>query len=348
MTRCTGIRRATFLLALAALATPFITDATVEAQAATVQVSGRVTSGTAGVTVPDGLTVRLIALDGSNVSTAAEAATRDGRYALSAAVTPGRTYMPHLAYEGVDYLGEPIAPAAAGTPVQRDFLVYATTREAPALTITSTTVTLVAIDREAHRLGFAREDTVANPGDRVYVGSGGGAPEGNVTLRIPAPDGTLEASGAGTPDAFRLERGVVMAAVPIRPGAPTTVVTRYLVGYDAAANTYRLRVTAPLPSERIAVRVPAGYTRLRAASGATAAPDERTAEGDAGEVLQVVRSSASTPPGGGILVDLIGLSGRLQANPLTEGAGALAGSALALVVLAAGVLVGLRRRARPA
>ena len=314
-----------------------------QAQAATLQVTGRVTSGTAGAAVPEGLIVRLIALDGTNASTAAQAATRDGRYALTAAATGGRTYIPHLVYEAIDYFGDPIgSDAATSAPAQRDFLVYATTREQPALTIASTAVTLVAIDRQAHQLGFTREDAIANPGDRVYLGNDDG-----VTLHLPAPDGTIEASGIGTPEAFRLERGVLAAAVPIRPGALTTVVTRYLVDYDPAANSYRLRVTAALPSERIIVRVPAGYARLRAVSGATAAPDEPAAAGaDAGAVLQVVRSSASTPPGGGILVDIVGLSGRLQSNPLTAGTGALAGTAIALAILGGGVFAGLRWGAR--
>ena len=319
--------------------TPTPTPPATSAQSTTV--AGRVTSGTAGETAPDGLTVRLIALEGSQVTTAAQGTTKNGAYELSVPTTPGRTYVPHLTYQTVDYFGEPVAAAATPAKVQRDFVVYATTHDTPALAITSTSVTLVAIDRQAHQLGFVREDAIANPTDRVYLGDASG-----VTLHLPAPDGTLQAGGEGAADTFRFERGVVSVSLPIRPGAITTVVTRYLVGYDPGADTYRLRVTAPLPADQTKIRVPAGYARIRAAGGTSNAPDEQATGCATGEVLKVAQSTAGTKPGGAVLVDLVGLSGQLQSNPLTERSGAIAGAVAAFLILGGGVLASVRWRTR--
>ena len=51
----------------------------------------------------------------------------------------------------------------------------------------------ISIETEHLLLGLLREDLVANPSDRVFVGDAN-----RVTLRIPAPTGTTEATGDAT------------------------------------------------------------------------------------------------------------------------------------------------------
>ena len=327
----------------------------VDAQAATGRVTGTITSGTVGVAIADGVQVRLIVLDGSKVGDAVMAPVSGGRYAASVTLAPGRVFVPHLSYEGVDYFGDPVTfpgnadnLAEGAREANRDFLVYAVTREAPPLVIVSSTVTVVAIDRERGQIGVLREDLVANPADRVYIGD-----EQRVTLRIPAPTGTVEATGDNAEGTFTFERGVVTTTVPIRPGRLTSIVTRYVVGYDPRADRYALRVTAPLPTERLVVRVPEGYVRaVRPEAGARRAQDERLTGQMEGQVLQVVQSTGSVRPGGGVVVNLVGLATAVaQTNPLTEPRGAAIATALAIAIIGAaigGVAVAARWRGRAA
>jgi len=318
----------------------------VQAQApATIRVSGSVTSGTEGMTVGSGVQVRLIILDHAQVVEAIAAPVTDGRYSATAALMPGRVVIPHATFEGIDYFGDPIPLTDATREATRDFRIYGTTREAPGLAIASSTVTVVAIDRVEGKIGLLREDMVANPSDRVFVGDAGSG----VTLRIPAPTGTLEATGDSAEGTFAFERGVVTTTAPIRPGRLTSIVTRYVVGYDREADQYALRVTAPLQAERLAVRVPEGFVHaVRPEGDARRAADERVG-GAEGEVLQVVQSTGAVRPGGGIVVNLLGLStAELQTNPLTERRGAAIASLIALAIVGGGTLAAWRWRARPA
>ncbi|MEX2445837.1 MAG: hypothetical protein WD734_00735 [Dehalococcoidia bacterium] len=310
------------------------------AQAATtIQVEGRVTSGTEGHEPAGDLTVRLVGLDEGEVAEAVEAEVRDGRYAVDAPASPGRTYIPHLVYEGVDYFAPPVAVDEASSAT-RDFLVYATTDEAPQLAITSTVVTVLAIDREQGQIGIEREDLVANPDDRVFVGD-----EAGVTLRIPSPEATLNASGQNADGEFTFENGVVSTTVPLRPGTLTSIVTRYLVEYDMAEDRYRLRVTAPLPTGEVRARVPVGFARaVEPGDGARRAEDEEAGRADE-QAMRVAEATAPLSPGDGLLVDLVGLSGAaVQSNPLTESGGSSAALVAALVVIGGGVTVAARRR----
>ena len=223
-----------------------------QAPAATGRVSGTITSATAGFTVPDSVQLRLIAFDGPKIAETIVVPVASGKYTATPAIVAGRTLVPHLTYEGVDYLGEPIALTETVREATRDFSIYAVTRETPQLAIASTTLTVIAIDRKRGQLGLLREDQVANPSDRVYIGD-----DQRVTLRIPAATGTIEAAGDNTDGTFVFERGVVTTTVPLRPGKLTSIVTRYVVGYDPNDDTYALRVTSPLPTERVKLRVPA-------------------------------------------------------------------------------------------
>ena len=304
------------------------------------RISGTITSGTADAPVPDGLQVQLIAVDSTSIGAPVLAPVSGGKYAVDVPLAAWRVIIPRLVHAGVTYFGDPVTfadGAGAARTATRDFMIYSVTHEAPQLAIVSSTVTVVAIDREAAQIGLVREDRVANPSDRVYVGDDQG-----VTLRIPAPPGATEASGTNVDGTFAFARGVVTTTVPIRPGMLTSIVTRYVVGYDPRADQYALRVTTPLTAEQLEVRVPEGYVgAIEPASGARRAPDTfvKAQPGDpsADQVLRVVQSTGRVNPGGGIVVNLVGLSKAVvQTNPLTERRGALIAVALALAILGGG------------
>ncbi|MDA0302594.1 MAG: hypothetical protein O2822_08715, partial [Chloroflexi bacterium] len=338
-----GLSRAALVaLALAAGLALTWPSSRAQAQPATVQISGAITSGTAGVALGS-VQVRLIVLEGARVVEAVTATVNGSRYSATVPLVAGRLLVPHATYEGVEYFGDPITLAETTPEATRDFRVYATTREAPDLAIASSTITVVAIDREAGKIGLLREDMVANPGDRVFLGDASG-----ITLRLPAPTGTVEATGDSTEGTFAFERGVVTTTLPIRPGRLTSIVTRYVVDYDREADEYALRLTAPVPAERLTVRVPEGFVRaIRPEAGAVRADDERLSGQGEGEVLQIVRATAPVRPGGGVVVNLIGLSGpAVRVNPLTQRNGAAMASLLALAIVGGGTALAWRARGR--
>ncbi len=289
------------------------------------RISGRVTNGTAGATLTGAVTVELITLlDGDGVSSR-ETLVANGLYEFTLRPTALESHVLRTVYRGVQYLSGVVVLSPELPEGEQDFVVYETTTEQPRLTIELTVMTVIELDRAQARLRLARQDLVNNPGDRVYVGD-----ETGVTLRIPTPEGTIEANGEADQGEFILEGGRLAATMPLHPGV-NSVVTQYLVGYDRDHDSYRARATAPLPGERMELRVPERFVR-----GARPDSNGRRA-GDieiGGERVMVFERTAPALPGEGLIVELEGLSGENASNPLTDRNGAIVGSMLALLVLA--------------
>lgn len=295
-------------------------------------IAGAITMGSAGATLDESaLSVRIIILEGEAVSGTVEAAVSGGRYEARVPAVLSRTYVPVITYRGIQYFVPPAILDGSAPEFIQDVTVYETTAERPDLTIESTVVTVVAIDRDLGQMGLIREDLVRNPSDRVYVGG-----EGGVTLRLPAPEGTLEGGGDNPEGTFTLEAGGISAAMPIRPLGLTSIVTRYLVEYDVQEDAYLLRVTAPVTTDRVAVRVPEGFLRgVDPEGGARRASDEQVGEGANATTLRVVEQTG-VGPGQGLLVRLDGFAPTRNVNTLTETGGAAIGAVTALLLLAAG------------
>ena len=331
---------------LAVLAVSSLWHGEAYAQAAQGHVTGVLRSGTAGVDVADGVRVELITLDQDGSLDAQETVTEHGRFEFTVSADPGLTHLVRALYEGVSYFAtEPVLLSAELPQAEREITVYAATGEAPALRIDSTVMTAFALDRANAQLTLVREDAVTNPSDRTYTGDGRG-----VTLRLPAPDGAVEADGSASladglpqPGGFVLEGGIVAISAPLQPGR-TLVVSRYIVGYDQTADAYLLRATAPLPTGRLELRIPERFAdELRVLGEAM---ETERAEID-GERMLVAAPVGEARAGESAVVELAGLAGRLPAHPLTTVKGATLATVLSLSVLAAGIalwrLAGRRR-----
>lgn len=325
-------RSAAFLLALLVLATP--SAATAQETAPEGHISGRIVQGTAGADLGE-VEVRLLILEGSQIGGDEVVRTQDGRFEFEVSADPQRTYILTARYRGVQYLDlvAPIVLTPEEPEVTREITVYETTSETPDLHILETIVTVVAVDRGGGELWLRREDIVRVPGDRVFDGD-----ETGVTLRLPTPEATSEVSGG------ELEGGVLSTSAVLYPGDGNTVVTQYIVRYDPANDEYRLRITAPVRTERITVLVPEGYAReLRPLEEARRADDIEAPELEEG-VMQTVVLETPSEPGRGMLVDLRGLSGTRLAHPLTEQPGAGIAAAAALALISGAAIVLMRRR----
>ena len=318
---------AVLLAAIAALAA----SPTAAQEAPDGRISGTVSAGTAGAEL-DGLTARLVVLEDAAVVGDEQTAVRDGRFAFTVPATVRRTYLVAIRYQGVQYITPPVVLSPDQPDTTVDLTLFDTTNEAPDLRILETIVTVVALDRSTGELWLQREDVVSLPGDRVFVGD-----ESGVTLRIPAPEGAVEVEGG------KLEGEVISISMPLRPGDRNAIVTTYAVRYDLATDEYRLRVTAPVRTDRIELRVPAGYVqRLEPLKGAPAGEAMELPELD-DVSFEVVSLETLTEPGRGLLVDLVGLSGTQITHPLTEQPGSAIATVAALAVIAGSAVMRLRR-----
>src|SRR5690606_25974425 len=121
----------------------------------------------------------------------------------------------------------------------------------------------------------------------------------NTTLRLPAPEGTEDAAGENADGRFGFEGGVVTTTTPLRPGE-TAVITRYLASYDPVGDRYTLRVTAPMSTERVVVRVPESYVRDLRVEGTATLAEPQDLEIAGGEpVTFLIAEAAGLGPGTG-------------------------------------------------
>lgn len=330
--------------ALLALATLLTTLALTAATPAAAQqpvgegiVRGQVTIASAGATLEGRVEVELIILEGSQATGSVKVPVTNGAYEARVPAVEARTYVPRLNYQRVDYFGDPVRFTGSERSATRDFTVYATTDRADVLQLIQTIVTVVGIDPQQGEIGILREDVVAVTGDRVYTGGPSG-----ITLRIPAPEGTVEASdedGSGT-----LANGVLSVATPVRPGEASSIITSYLVKYDPAVDRYRLRVTVPVPAQSVVARVPREFVRAVRPVAPAEQADNQVLQDDARTVLFVVRTPTKIEAGQSLLVDIDGVAGTLRHHPLTEQPGASIAAVVVMVVVTGAAFIVWRRR----
>ena len=312
-----------------------------DAQELAGRVRGLVRSGTAGGPAVDALPVQLIVLDDAGTVEALRATTAGGRFEFEVVPDVTRAYVVRLVYGGVQYLAAPALLSAELPTADVAITVYETTRERPALSIDRTAVTVLSLDRANAQLTLLREDQVRNPGDRVYLGGEEGGEDG-VTLRLPVPDGVIEAGGVGGEGEFRLEGGTLVTTAQLRPGV-TSVVSRYVVGYDRARDAYTLRVTAPVATGQMEIAVPTRFVDDLEPLAGSAVTGTRDLEG---ERVEVVAREGAAGPGDSASVVLEGLAGGNTANPLTGTGGAVVAVVLALAIISGGAALLLRAGAR--
>lgn len=301
-------------------------------------IRGEVVLGTAGVELPQSMAVELIAIAEDGGLTTMLTLASAGRFVLRVVADASITYLLYADYGGVRYFAQqPLLLSAELPAVEATITVYESTSESPGLRVESTTVTVVALDRAENLIALQREDRVFNPSDRTYIGDDGG-----VTLRLPVPDATIDAGGAGEGATFSFEGGRLAVSIPFPPGI-TSVVTRYLVGYDRVEDSYRLRATAPLDSGTIELLIPQSFVGDVRPLGESTRGEPRDLEE---ERMLVVERTGELRAGASAVAELRGLSGRNSPNPLTERSGAVGGAALALALLVAAVAA-LRRFTAP-
>lgn len=308
-------------------------------------ITGEITLGTEGATLDAAqLTVDFIILAGEDVSGTITATIEGATFRAEVPLVAENRYIPRAVYQGVSYFGEPtVVTEAQPEAVASIQPVYEATSETPDLSIEQSVTTVIALDRGTGQLGVVRDDLVHNPSDRVYVGG-----ENHVTLRLPTPDNIVDAAGENADGQFTLEEGVLTTTVPLRADASTSIITRYLVTYDVTEDEYLLRVTTPIPANRLVVRVPEMYVDDLevVGEGVLGLPDVLdVGEGDPVPLRTVVLEDAG--PGDSLVVRLEGLALDTNSNPLAETPGSIIAGVVAVLVVGAAGAYAIRRGRSP-
>jgi hypothetical protein len=241
------------------------------------------------------VSAQLITLrEGADPEATLQDVAADGTFEFEVDADPELTYIVRVRYEDIQYFSSPLLLSPELPSSSVDFEVFATSSEPPALTIDSTTVTVLAIDRERAELTLVREDLVQHDEPIIFVGDAD-----RITLRIPVPDGTIDAGGFDDTEAeYGFDGGTISVSAPLRPGV-TSIVTRYTVRYEADEDEYRLRITSPLPADHIEIRVPERFLREVQPQGATGLRgDDDTFEG---EPLTVIERTVPANSGEGLV-----------------------------------------------
>jgi hypothetical protein len=268
-----------------------------------------------------------------------------GRFAVAGLPAgPDNRYIVSLTYAGVKY-GPPqaINPNEAQHPVV--VTVYETTSSAEALSVLTASIAVTSVDAASGLIQVLEVVTLANRGDRAYVGDLLSDPEKGAVLRLPLPGPALDLElGDGfmeMPLATPLE---MRTKTPAFPGE-TVFVYAYKLPYEG--RTYQMRRAFEYPVERAALIV--------SASGPAAMSQDLTTRETVSidDKAHVSLSRRGVPAGQEVAVTLSGLpipAAPGQAGPALDTAlrgVAIGMAALALAVVALYVLVRRRPAAVP-
>ena len=301
------------------------------AQGGLVVVEGRVTNGTAGGSVPEGLPVLVLQLDDEFDEVARrEVATGPGGAFRTEGWDPaaGRRFAAGVEYLGVGYRGS--VEGDTGT-LPLDITVFETTSDE---TVLRTELDLLTVFNRSDGVMEALHSVrMVNGVDRTFVGDTSSQPP--LAVKLPVPAGAYDlAPQEGVTNLVKFEGGVATGD-PLPPGRTTL---SFLYRVRTPASGWAVNRPVWYPTDKATLLVPSGLTFDAPGFDyvGTVPLDDRTYgrwDRSPGE------SDAPIPPG-------VSLSGRI--GPDEAGSGLAVGLAVGLggLVLLLGAFGLLRRRRR--
>jgi len=220
------------------------------ANAQTFTITGTVTNGTVGASLPDDLrlSVRVASLDAAgqpfdlyNAETTTDA---NGGYTFVGVPRDERSIaVVQAQYAGIRQVSEQIFPAAVqGDTLQLPFTIYETTTDPSAIALVYVENLVDAVSAENSSLVFQTVE-FSNTGDRIYIGQ-----EGR-TLAVSMPNGALNVemeAVASSATRFVAEQNgdqvIFYDTAPVYPGVITRLASRYNLPYSGS-----MQVTQAFP-----------------------------------------------------------------------------------------------------
>lgn len=215
-------------------------------EAATGEIYGRITNGTPGGEIPDGLLVTLYGLDGQAVVLELTGeAEADGDFSFEGvAMAAERAYIVAAAHQGVLYFteGESMPPDTA--QLELPLTIYDITQDAAHISVEQ--LHILFDFSQPGVMSVLEVWVLSNDGDRTF------APEvGGMEFVLPDGAGALRFQGTGTGDRFQLTDEGFYDLAPVRPGVGSSeLLFTFDLPYDR-----RLDFSQPMSFEIQAVDV---------------------------------------------------------------------------------------------
>ena len=184
-------------------------------------IEGQVRNGTPESAAPAGLSITLHVLDGDKVERRQATTDGDGRYRFEGLDTsPGPKYLPVVEYRGATYYPRPLSftdPASAA-PLTADITVYEPTGSDQWVAFERANLLVQGV--EPDRLDLMEMGSLANVGDRTYVGAEASPGSPRPTLRFSVPSGAVNLAPqfGFAPNDFSPDPAGFSIASPVVPG----------------------------------------------------------------------------------------------------------------------------------
>ena len=196
-------------------------------------ITGQVTNGTPGGTVPADLPVTIHIFSGlEETETYTTTVTADNTFSLDTLAPEGENiFMARAVYQDVVYVSDLVTVEAEQTEIDLPVAIYETTESPDNVQITQLHLFITSVEghiqvREIHMIG--------NTGDRTFVGVEDTETEQRVTLNITLPDGaeSLSFDGPGLGERFLEQESGFADTEPVIPGEATIqTLFSYLLPY---------------------------------------------------------------------------------------------------------------------
>ena len=196
-------------------------------------ITGQVTNGTPGGTVPADLPVTIHIFSGlEETETYTTTVTADNTFSLTGLATEGENiFMARAVYQGVAYVSDLVTVEAEQTEIDLPVTIYETTESSDNVQLTQ--LHLFITGMEGH-IQIGEYHMIGNMGNRTFVGVEDTGTEQRVTLNFTIPDGaeSLSFDGPGLGERFLEQEGGFADTEPIIPGEATTkALFSYLLPY---------------------------------------------------------------------------------------------------------------------
>ncbi len=226
-------------------------------EAATGRIFGRITNGTSGGEVPEGLVVTLYGADGQAVVLEVEGEAGEGGEFVFEEVemAPGRVFIVAAEHQGVLYFTEAESMPTSLEPLELPLTIYDTTQDPAFVSVEQLHIFFYFYSPSV--AGVLEVWGISNAGDRTFAPS-----EGGLEIILPEGASALRFQEGGMGDRFQLSERGFFDLAPVRPGIGSS---ELLFAFDLPYER-RLDFAQPMSLHTLAIDVflPEGGPAVRA------------------------------------------------------------------------------------
>lgn len=292
-------------------------------------ITGRITNGTAGGSVPPNARVTLVIQTPQQAQQRETTASADGVFQFTDVPRlPNADYMAAIAYRDRAFSSPP-AKADGAPALDLPLTIYELTEDPTVLAITGVTARITAIGRQ---MEVQQTFIVHNTSDRAYTTSQAAGDNRFLGVVVSLPPGA-QPLGFDSPARYVVDeaRFAVADTLPVLPGRDHALTLSYLLPYDAAGAVIEQPLHYRFDGQLRLLTWPDSL-RLSSQQVTAAGADQVDGRG-----YRVFAGALSLPEGEALRYELAGAGAPAAALLQAGETGDAGGSALLLVVIAAGL-----------